>query len=97
MSSIAIIYIERSYENRILQVSMDRIINAFGKRKTRESFLRSVHVLIILLHIAFNGLNCVLIRCKQHSVSFHILLRRNRVMAKKSLLDVVYIRFCLIA
>ena len=67
------------------------------EKKTRESFLRSVHILIILLYIAFNGLNCVLILCKQHSVSFHILLRRNRVMAKKSLLDVVYIRFCLTA
>ena len=38
-SSRAIIYIERSYANRILQVSMDRIIDAFGKRKNCESFV----------------------------------------------------------
>ena len=38
-SSMAIIYIERSYANRILQVSMDRIIDAFGKRKNCESFV----------------------------------------------------------
>ena len=51
LSSIAIIYIERSYANRILQVSMDRIIDIFGKRKNRESFMRFVHVLVILLYI----------------------------------------------
>ena len=44
----AIIYIERSYANPILQVSMDRIIDIFGKRKNCKSFMGSVHVLIIL-------------------------------------------------
>ena len=34
------------YTNRILQVSMDRVINVFGKRKTRKK-----NVLIILLYI----------------------------------------------
>ena len=38
-SSMAVIYIERSYVNHILQVSMDRIIDAFGKRKNCESFI----------------------------------------------------------
>ena len=46
--SIAIIYIERFYANRILQVSKDRIIGIFGKIKYRKSFLQSVHVLIII-------------------------------------------------
>ena len=32
LSSIAITYIGRSYANRILQVSTDRIIDIFGKR-----------------------------------------------------------------
>ena len=44
LSSIAIIYIERSYANRILQVSMDRIIDTFVKRKNLESFMQSVHI-----------------------------------------------------
>ena len=44
LSSIAIIYTERSCANRIFQVSMDRIIDIFGKRKNREFFMRSVHV-----------------------------------------------------
>ena len=35
---INIINIERSYANRILQESMDRIINISGKRKNSESF-----------------------------------------------------------
>ena len=48
LSSIAIIYIERSYANHFLQVSMDRVIDIFGKRKNGECFMRSVHVLIIL-------------------------------------------------
>ena len=50
LSSTAIIYIERSYANRILQVLMDRIIDVFGKRKNCESFIGSVHVPIILLY-----------------------------------------------
>ena len=37
--SSVIINIERSYANRILQESMDRIIDIFGKRKNRQSFL----------------------------------------------------------
>ena len=53
LSSIAIIYIERSYANRILQVSMDRIIDIFGKRKKWDFFVRSVHVLIIWLYTEF--------------------------------------------
>ena len=52
LSSIATIYIERSYANCILQVSMDRVIDIFKKRKDRESFMRSVHVVILL----YNGL-----------------------------------------
>ena len=56
LSSIATIYIERSYANRILQVSMDRIIDVFGKRKNCESFMRSAHVLIILLYIGLGRL-----------------------------------------
>ena len=40
LSSIAIIYFERSYANRILQLSMDRIIDAFVKRKHVESFMQ---------------------------------------------------------
>ena len=54
--SISIIYIERSYVNRILQVSMDRIIDIFGKIKNRESFMRSVHVSIILSYIGLRKL-----------------------------------------
>ena len=57
LSSVAIINIERSYANRILQKFMNRIINIFGKRnsesflfKTFESWIRSVHVLINLLY-----------------------------------------------
>ena len=56
LSSIAIIYIERSYANSILQESMDRIIDFFGKRKNRQSFKQSVHVLIILLYIGLSRL-----------------------------------------
>ena len=40
LSSIAIIYFERSYANRILQLSMDRIIDALVKRKHVESFMQ---------------------------------------------------------
>ena len=57
LSSVAIINIERSYANRILQKFMYRIINIFGKRnsesflfKTFESWIRSVHVLINLFY-----------------------------------------------
>ena len=39
LNSIAVINIETSYANRILQESMDRIIDIFGKRKNRQSFL----------------------------------------------------------
>ena len=49
--SIAVIYIEISNANRILQVSMDRIMDVSGKRKNCEFFMRSVHDLIILLSI----------------------------------------------
>ena len=51
LNSVAIIYIERFYANLILQVLVERIIDIFGKRKNRESFMRAVHVLIILLYI----------------------------------------------
>ena len=56
LSSIAIICIERSYANRILQVSMDRIIDIFEKRKNCESFMQSVHVLIIFLYNGLGGM-----------------------------------------
>ena len=56
LNSIAMIYIERSYANRSLQVSMDRIIHIFGKQKNHESFMRSVHVSIILLYIGLRRL-----------------------------------------
>ena len=39
LSSIAIINIERSYANCILQESIHRIIDIFGKRKNSESFV----------------------------------------------------------
>ena len=46
----------------------------FWKRKICESFMRSVHVLNILLYIVLrklvNSLNYVLIRYKQHCVGF---------------------------
>ena len=38
-SGIAIINTERSYANRTPHESMDRIIDIFGKRKNRQSFL----------------------------------------------------------
>ena len=38
LTSVAIINIEKSYANRILQESMDKIIDIFGKRKNCESF-----------------------------------------------------------
>ena len=56
LTGIAVIYIERSYANRILQEFMDRITDVFGKRKNRESFMRSVHVLITLLYIGLRRL-----------------------------------------
>ena len=56
LNSIAMIYIERSYANRSLQVSMDRIIDIFGKQKNHESFMQSVHVSIILLYIGLRRL-----------------------------------------
>ena len=56
LSSITVIYIERSYANRILQVSMDKITDIFGKRKHLELFVRSVHVLYILLCIGLRRL-----------------------------------------
>ena len=39
LSSIAIIYIERSCANHILRILMDRIIDIFEKRKDLESFM----------------------------------------------------------
>ena len=56
LSSMAIIYIERSYSNRILQVLIDRIIDIFVKIKNLESFKQSVHALIILLYISLRTL-----------------------------------------
>ena len=50
LNSIVIVYIERSYVDRSLQVLMDRIIDIFGKR------MRSVHVLIVLLCIGLRRL-----------------------------------------
>ena len=71
-----LIYTERSYANRIHQVSMDRI-NVFGKRQNHESFMRSVHVLFSFLYIKLtdwsNSLSCVVILYKQHCVGFEIL------------------------
>ena len=56
--SFAIINIERSHTNCILQESIDSIIGIFGKIKNNEFFLfyileswmRSVHILIIMLY-----------------------------------------------
>ena len=85
--NIAIIHIERSYPNYILQVSMDRIIDIFGE-KNHKSFMRSARVLIICYILCeedwFNNLNCVLILYKLHCVGFHLLFRCNRVVVKKS-------------
>ena len=50
LSSIAIIYIEKCYVNRIFQVLMDRIIDIF------EKITRFVHVLIILLYVGLRRL-----------------------------------------
>ena len=50
LSSIAIIYIERSYANHILQVSINKISDGFGKRKNCESCMQSVRVLIIVIY-----------------------------------------------
>ena len=50
LSSIAVIYIEKSCANHI-HISVDRIIYVFGKRKNRKSFMWSVYALIILLYI----------------------------------------------
>ena len=56
LSSITIVYIERSYANRILQVSMDVIIDVFGKRENCESFMGFVHVLITWLYVGLGRL-----------------------------------------
>ena len=80
LSSVAIICIERSYANRILQVSIDRIIDIFGKKKNGESFMRPVNVLfryILGEEVWFNSLSYVLILYKQHCVCVHILRRCN--------------------
>lgn len=50
LSSIAVINNERSYTNRILQVSMNGIIDVSGKRKRCGSFMLSVHGLIVSLY-----------------------------------------------
>ena len=50
LSSIAIIYIERCYVDRTLQLLMDRIFDIFGER------MRSAHVLIVLLCIGLRRL-----------------------------------------
>ena len=68
---------------------MDRNIVIFYKRKNRESFMRSVNALIILSYIGLRKLvqkPCVLIIYQQYIVGFHIFLRCNRVMVKKSFL-----------
>ena len=40
---------------------MDRII--FGKRKNYESFIRSVHVLIVLLYIGLRKIGAIALLC----------------------------------
>ena len=62
---------------------MDRIIDIFVIRKNRESFMRSVHVLIILLYIGLKSLNCVFILYKRDCLGFYVLLRCDRMMIKK--------------
>ena len=49
LSITAIIYIKRSCANHILQVSVDRIIDIFG-RKNRESFMRSVRFTYFVIY-----------------------------------------------
>ena len=57
LGEIMVLYaVERSYANCILQVSIDRIIDIFVKRKNWESFMQSVHALIILLYIGWRRL-----------------------------------------
>ena len=51
LSSIAVIYVEKSCANHIIHISVDRIIDVFGKTKNHKSFMWSVYVLIILLYI----------------------------------------------
>ena len=90
LSSIAIINIAISYAKRILQESMDWIIDIFGKIKNSESFLLNTWILdpvctccndfvILSYEDWFNSLNCVLILYKQHSVGFNILIRCNHL------------------
>ena len=50
LSSIAVIYVEKSCANHIIHISVDRIIDVFGKTN-HKSFMWSVYVLIILLYI----------------------------------------------
>ena len=52
--SLYVIYIERSLPH--FQILMDRIIDILWKGKNRESFVWSVHVLIILLYIGLRRL-----------------------------------------
>ena len=59
----------------LLQVSMNRIVDIFGKRK---------NLLCDLYMFSLNSLNCVLILYTQHCIGLHILLTCNRVMVKKS-------------
>ena len=47
LSSIAIINTERSYANRILQQSMDRIIDIFGEKKSTIFFLKHLNAVYI--------------------------------------------------
>ena len=62
---------------------MDRIIDIFVKKKNRESFMRSVNVLIILLYMGLKSLNCVFILYKQDCLGFYVLLRCDKMMIKK--------------
>lgn len=38
LSNIALLNIERSYANKVLQESMDRVIDIFGRRRNRDSY-----------------------------------------------------------
>ena len=60
---------------------MDKINDFFGKRKNHESFMQSVHILIILLYI---GLRKQL----QATLCRFSYLRCNNVMVKKSFLRI---------
>ena len=48
LSSIAMINIERLYAYNILQESMDRITDLFGKRKDRDSICNCFNYFVIL-------------------------------------------------